>query len=132
MYKYYSYVFSKITRKLFISYSHKDFEAAERVAKIYEALGIDVFFDKHRLKAGYIYSENISDFIRSADSFVLCWSKNAASSEYVQRELNQALELAYPQYKPKEKASIRIYPYNIKPYAEPPQSMIDYYHFEDL
>lgn len=130
--KYYSYVFSKITRKLFISYSHKDFEAAERVAKIYEALGIDVFFDKHRLKAGYIYSENISDFIRSADSFVLCWSKNAASSEYVQRELNQALELAYPQYKPKEKASIRIYPYNIKPYAEPPQSMIDYYHFEDL
>lgn len=130
--KYYSYVFSKITQKLFISYSHKDFEAAERVAKIYEALGIDVFFDKHRLKAGYIYSENISDFIKSADSFVLCWSKNAASSEYVQRELNQALELAYPQYKPKEKASIRIYPYNIKPYAEPPQSMIDYYHFEDL
>ena len=71
-------VVAKPTKKLFISYSHKDLKAAEKIARIHEALGIDVFFDKHRLKSGYIYSEEISKFIQSADTFVLCWSQNAA------------------------------------------------------
>lgn len=125
-------IIAKPTKKLFISYSHKDIKSAEKIAKIHEALGIDVFFDKHRLKAGYIYSEEISRFIQTADTFVLCWSENAAESDYVEKERKEALSLAYPQTKPREQASLRIHPYNIEPHATPPADMIEHYHFEEL
>jgi len=125
-------IVTKPTKKLFISYSHKDIKAAERIAKIHEALDIDVFFDKHRLKAGYIYSEEISDFIQESDTFVLCWSENAATSDYVQKERKEALALAYPQRQPRENARLKILPYNVEPHAAPPADMIDYYHFEEL
>lgn len=125
-------VCARPTKKLFISYSHKDIASAEKIAKIHEALGIDVFFDKHRLKAGYIYSEEISKFIQTADTFVLCWSENAAKSDYVEKERQEALALAYPQSKPRERARLRIHPYNIEPHAVPPADMIEHYHFEEL
>ena len=105
-------------------------KSAERIAKIHEALGIDVFFDKHRLKAGYIYSEEISRFIQAADTFVLCWSENAAESDYVEKEHKEELSLAYPQtkrtYKPHNS------PYNIKPHATPLADMIEHFYFEEL
>ena len=125
-------VIAKPVKKLFISYSHNDLKSAEKIAKIHEALGIEVFFDKHRLKSGYIYSEEIFNFIRTADTFVLCWSENAAQSEYVQKERKAALELAYPNCRPREDAQISIKPYNIQPYAIPPKDMIEHYHFEEL
>lgn len=125
-------VYARPTKKLFISYSHKDIASAEKIAKIHEALGIDVFFDKHRLKAGYIYSEEISKFIQNADTFVLCWSENAAKSDYVEKERQEALSLAYPQRKPMEQAQLRIHSYNIEPHAVPPADMIEHYHFEEL
>ena len=125
-------VMAKPVKKLFVSYSHMDIKSAERIAKIHEALGIDVFFDKHRLKAGYIYDEEIVKFIQSADTFILCWSENAAQSEYVQKERKAALERAYPNSRPREDAQIRIKPYNIQPYATPPKDMIEHYHFEEL
>ena len=125
-------VYARPTKKLFISYSHKDIASAEKIAKIHEALGIDVFFDKHRLKAGYIYSEEISKFIQNADTFVLCWSENAAKSDYVEKERQEALALAYPKSKPRERARLRIHPYNIEPHAVPPADMIEHYHFEEL
>ena len=125
-------IYARPTKKLFISYSHKDIKEAERIAKIQEALGTDVFFDKHRLKAGYIYPEEISRFIQTADTFVLCWSENAANSDYVEKERQEALALAYPQRKPREQTSLKILPFNIEPHADPPADMIEHYHFAEL
>lgn len=79
-----------------------------------------------------MYSEETLSFIRSADLFILCWSKNAAESEYVEKERKIALELAYPNCKPRDIAQISIKPYNIQPYLTPPKDMIDHYHFEEL
>lgn len=123
---------AKPVKKLFISYSHNDLESAEKIAKLYEGMDVDVFFDKHRLKSGFIYSEEIFNFIREADTFVLCWSENASQSEYVQKERKAALERAYPNFRPREDAQIRIKPYNIQPYATPPNDMAEHYHFEKL
>lgn len=95
-------VIAKPVKKLFISYSHNDLKSAEKIAKLYEGMDVDVFFDKHRLKSGYIYSEEIFNFINKADTFVLCWSENAAQSEYVEKERKAALELAYPNRKPRD------------------------------
>lgn len=124
-------IFSRPIKKLFISYSHKDLETAEKIAKIYEAMDIDVFFDKHRLKSGYIFSEEIFNYIKASDTFVLCWSENAAQSDYVKKEICAALERAYPNQQPREKAQISIKPYNIEPYSPAPD-MISHYHFEKL
>ena len=76
--------------------------------------------------------EEIFNFINKADTFVLCWSENAAQSEYVEKERKAALELAYPNRKPRDLAPISIKPYNIPPYATPPEDMIENYHFEEL
>jgi len=127
----YTNVLSKMPKKLFISYSHKDVQTAERIAKIHEALGIDVFFDKHRLKAGYIFSEEIFEFIHSSDTFLLCWSENAKGSDYVQKERHEAMSLAYPWFKPRDKAPLKILTYTIEPHTTPPDDMKKYY-FENL
>lgn len=74
----------------------------------------------------------IQEFIDSADLFILCWSKNAAESEYVDKELSQALSLAFPQVQPKENARLTIYPLSISSDVELPSNMKDIYNFEIL
>lgn len=41
--------------------------------------------------------KNIFGYIDSSDLFVLCWSKNAAASDYVAKEKSRALLRTYPQ-----------------------------------
>ena len=116
-------------KKTFISYSHEDEESVKFLAKAYELQGIDHFFDRTYLKSGDIFPEKISDYIKCADLFVLCWSANAESSEYVKKELGQALSLAKNQDS-NTKRKLIIRPISIKPYADFPSSMKDEYHFE--
>ena len=113
----------------FISYSHKDESTVKYFAKAFQAQGVDYVFDRHYLKAGDVYPLKIKEYINSADLFILCWSENAAQSEYVEKERKAALELAYPNFRPREDAQISIKPYNIQPYATPPKDMIEHYHF---
>lgn len=117
--------------KIFISYSHKDESHVKFIAEGYKALGIDYFFDRHYLKAGDIYPLKIKQYIDSADLFILCWSKNAAESEYVTLERNYALSRARHQVSDKE-AAITIYPVSIEPRAAYPQDMNEVYHFVEL
>lgn len=47
--------------KIFISYSHKDEERVKLIAEGYNALNVDYFFDKHYLRSGDIFSEEIQN-----------------------------------------------------------------------
>lgn len=117
--------------KVFISYSHQD---ESKVKFLHEGLTMgDVphFFDRSYLQPGDIFPKVIQDYINSADLFVLCWSENAAQSEYVQKERLQALGRAFPQVKEME-AKLRIYPMSIEPHAELPSDMKNYYHFGEI
>ena len=116
-------------KKIFISYAHQDELQVAPMARAYEAQGIDYFFDRHYLKPGDIYPLKIREYIDNADLFVLCWSANAAQSEYVDLERRQAMGRAFPQIKPVDKAPLSIYPISIEPIAELPDDMKDYYHF---
>ena len=73
----------------------------------------------------------IKEYINSADLFILCWSKNAAESDYVTLERRQALALAYPQVD-MDKATITIHPISIEPHADYPSDMKDVYNFEEM
>lgn len=123
-------VYSRQYKKIFISYAHQDEMKVKYIARAYDAQGVDYFFDRHYLKAGDIFPQVIRNYIDSADLFILCWSENAAKSEYVEKEREQALSLAYPKVKPMEKAKLSIYPMSIEPRAELPEDMRGTYNFE--
>ena len=93
-------VFSRQYRKIFISYAHQDEDKVRMIAMAYKAQGVDYFFDRHYLKPGDIFPIKIKEFIESADRFILCWSANAAKSDYVKLEMQYALERAFPKVKP--------------------------------
>lgn len=78
-------------------------------------LGKDYFFDRHSLQAGDIFKDKILNYIENADLFVLCWSKNAAESEWVQIEREYALRLIR-----EGKTSLSIYPISLRPEAPLP------------
>lgn len=129
--KLYAKIESKAFQKIFISYSHKDESTVKFFAKAFQAQGVDYFFDRHYLKAGDVYPQKIKEYINSADLFILCWSKNAAASDYVTLERRQALELAYPQVD-MDKATITIHPISIEPYNDYPSDMKEVYNFEEM
>lgn len=124
-------VFSRQYRKIFISYAHQDVDKVRMIARAYAAQGVDYFFDRDNLKPGAIFPLEIKKYIDDADLFILCWSANAAKSKYVMKELEHALERAYPKIKPIEKAPLSIYPMSIEPRAdELPENMKNLYNFE--
>lgn len=123
----YAKVESRRYSRIFISYSHADEMQVRGFAECCRALGTDYFFDRHTLRAGDIFKDKILDYINHADLFVLCWSKNAAESEWVQIERKHAMSLI------KEgKAKLSIYPLSLKPEAPLPLDMSDKYNFGNL
>ncbi len=125
--KLYAKVESRRYSRIFISYSHADEAQVRGFAECYLARGTYSLFDRHALQAGDIFKEKILDYINNADLFVLCWSKNAAGSEWVQIEREHALSLI------KEgKAKLSIYPLSLKPEAPLPLDMSDKYNFGNL
>lgn len=125
-------VISRQYKKVFISYAHQDEDKVKYIAEGYRALGISYFFDRHYLKGGDIFPLVIQEYIKDADLFFLCWSENAANSDYVQKERAQALQLAFPHVQPYEKATLTIYPLSIEPHALMPEDMRDYYNFIEI
>lgn len=124
-------VITRTFNKIFISYAHQDIEQVKHIALAYKAQGADYFFDRDKLAAGDIYEEEIFRYIDNADLFILCWSANAARSEYVSKEMAHALLRAYPQLS-RQDAKLKIYPISIKPRAAYPQNIIDIYNFEEI
>ena len=115
-------------KKIFISYAHKDFDKVKFMAKAYNAQGVDYFFDRDYLKAGDIYPNKIKAYIDTSDLFILCWSRNASESEYVEKEKSQALSLS--KNIDEKKGTLTIHPLSIEPRAELPSDMKDDYNFE--
>ena len=99
------------------------------LALAYKAQGVDYFYDRDSLAPGDVYEEKIFDYIDSSELFVLCWSKNAAVSDYVAKEKGRALLRAYPQLS-KRDATLKICPISIEPRADLPSDMKEVYNFE--
>ena len=115
--------------RIFISYAHQDAQQIRLLALAYKAQGVDYFYDRDSLAPGDVYEEKIFDYIDSSDLFVLCWSKNAAASDYVAKEKGRVLLRAYPQLSQRE-ATLKICPISIEPRADLPSDMKEVYNFE--
>lgn len=111
-------------KKSFISYSHADAEKIRFLAEGFRIQSIDYFFDEHSLRTGDNYPKEIDEYISTCDVFVLCWSENAKTSDWVNREYNMALQ----RYE-RESDNIKIYPISIVPKAELPSNLRSKFHF---
>lgn len=125
----YTEIFARKYKKIFISYAHQDEEKVRFFPEGLKLLGMDYFFDRHYLQTGDIFPQIIQDYINQADLFVLFWSENASKSKYVEKELAQALERAFPKIQPYNAAKISIYPLSIEPRAELPSDIQENYQF---
>lgn len=79
-------------KRVFLSYSSKDRAAVAVIATAYQMAGVEHFWDRTGLKSGEEWSPRLRKEIDKADLFHLCWSKSAATSEWVEKEAEHALE----------------------------------------
>lgn len=114
-------------RKIFISYSHKDTDKVQYIAEAYKAINLDYFFDRHSLKPGDKYKDIIFKHIDDADLFILCWSKNAKESQWVNLECNRFIENTE-----KKDNHTHIHPISIAPKVDFPKELEERYHFGEL
>lgn len=119
-------------RHYFVSYSKLDFSAvADRIQGIQlveREITQHMFFDKMFLKPGERYEKTIYDYIdNKADVFLLFWSGNAKSSEWVRKEYQRALAC---QQKRNGLPDIIPVPLEMPP-PEPPEEL-SHLHFNDV
>lgn len=115
-----------------LSYAHKDAEQVQLLAEGYRALdNLEYFFDRHKLRPGDEFESKIFEYIDKSDLFILCWSKNAAESEWVTKERLYAFQ-KYLEGKGVASKRIRIYPLSMKPTADLPTDMGNILNFGQL
>src|SRR4051794_22081527 len=78
---------------VFLSYSQKDAEQASLVERELSSRGLMVWRDQEQLRAGERWPKALGEAIAAADSLVLLWSREAASSAFVELEWTTALAL---------------------------------------
>jgi hypothetical protein len=78
-------------KRVFLSYSSADRETVSAIATAYASAGVEHFWDRTSLKSGEEWSPRLKKEIDRADLFHLCWSKAAATSEWVEKEAEHAL-----------------------------------------
>ncbi|MEK6259771.1 MAG: TIR domain-containing protein, partial [Planctomycetota bacterium] len=80
---------------LFISYSHKNRDYVECLARALTDVGREVWFDS-RLTAGRSWTKEVEEHIRTACAVVLVATPDSVGSDFVEKELHCALEFSKP------------------------------------
>lgn len=78
--------------KVFISYSHEDRAIVERLAQDLRIYGFDVWIDFWSMRAGDSLLTRIGQGITEAAFFLVALSKTSVASDWVNRELEVALQ----------------------------------------
>jgi hypothetical protein len=78
-------------QRAFLSYASQDRSVVADLAQLLELQGIDYYLDQISQRVGSEWRREIENNIENADLFLLCWSRHAAASEWVAREIRWAL-----------------------------------------
>lgn len=76
---------------VFISYSRKDANTAEKICKILDREGITYFIDRKGIEGGAEFLSRITSAIDNSEVLLFLASKNAYNSKYSIKELNYAI-----------------------------------------
>ncbi len=82
--------------KIFISYSSKDIDAAEKICAYLESNGKTCWIAPRNITVGKEYGEEIIKGIESSDVFILVYSRYSNSSQHVLREVERAVSKKIP------------------------------------
>lgn len=82
---------SATTPDVFISYKREERPRVQQLASILADLNLDVWYDV-ALRAGERWSKRIDEAAHNAECIVVCWTREAAASRWVQREIDIALQ----------------------------------------
>jgi len=86
---------------VFISYNTADKSVAKEIAMFLVSEGINVWFDEWKISPGDSIVEEIQKGLENCSAFILIWSKNAAESKWVRKEVESALTRAIQNNIPK-------------------------------
>ena len=75
---------------IFISYSRRDTETVDQIAGSLNDSGLDVWLDRHDIKAGNQWRVQIVEAIDTCEAFVLMLSPHSAASDNVRKEIDLA------------------------------------------
>ncbi len=114
-------------KRVFLSYSSKDRETVSAIATAYQMAGVEHFWDRASLKSGEEWGPRLRREIDRCDLFHLCWSKSAATSEWVEKETAHAISLRRSRKRP----DISIQMLDGPPWAKHPDSL-DAINFDDF
>lgn len=78
--------------KVFISYSRKNQNFAERIARDLADAGLDVWFDLRQIQGGEFWRDEIQRGLLRSELLVLCLSPDALASEWVYKEVQAVKE----------------------------------------
>lgn len=78
-------------RIAFISHSSKDKPFVRKLAADLTAAGVSIWLDEQRIRVGDSIPDQIAQGLAESDIFLIALSDNSISSEWVKRELNNAL-----------------------------------------
>jgi hypothetical protein len=76
--------------KIFISYSRRDSEFADRLIRELEARGFDAWVDRKDIRGGTAWRESISQAMRECQAVIVVLSPRSAASPNVAKELSLA------------------------------------------
>ncbi len=79
--------------RVFLSYSRRDLEIAERLVAALERQGFSVTIDRRDLPYGEEWQQELADFIRAADTVIWLVSPNSVRSKWCNWELGQVRSL---------------------------------------
>ncbi len=77
---------------VFISYSRKDSEVANRICAAFDEVGITYFIDRQGISGGENFTKAITTAIKGSKTFLFLASKNAYGSIYTNKEVNYAIK----------------------------------------
>lgn len=79
-------------KRVFVSYSRRNKNFAERIARDLSDAGLDVWVDWRQIQAGELWQNEIYRGIERSEMLVVCLSPDSVASQWVQREVNTARE----------------------------------------
>lgn len=80
--------------KVFVSYSTKDLADVVALRASLAGSPIEIFIAENSVKPSESLASEIKSAIRQCDLFVVVWSNNAKSSDWVSQEVGQAIALS--------------------------------------
>lgn len=76
---------------LFLSHNHRDKDVATPLAAQLRLVGVDVWLDDWKISPGDSIVGKVGEALGMVDTVLLLWSENAASSRWVNTEMEAAL-----------------------------------------